>query len=218
MIREKKSMYTVIDMKNDPRREQYALFTGYRDPILGITVRTDVTRLAQFCRERRFSFYAGMTRVATVAANRVRELRRRIHGDEVREYDLCSASITELAPSGVYYYCTLHPQADWDTFIACAEAARAAKRQAPSLEEDEDVESQFLITCTPTLCYEQLKLPGTEGISNPMISWGKYEEDWRGRLMMPLTLSCHHALADGLHVAAFYRNVEEELSGLPLRS
>lgn len=209
-------MYTLIDMERDLRREQFRLFQTYADPTVGITVKVDVSNLVRFCKERHFSFYAAMTRVVMLSANRVKELRRRIHGSEVREYDSCSASITELAENGVYYYCTLLPQKDWETFIPYAESARTEKRAQPSLQEEEDVESQLFITCTPALHYEQLILPYNAGkISNPDISWGRYEKDWQGRYMLPLTLRCHHALADGVHIAAFYKHVEEELDGLP---
>lgn len=30
---------------------------------------------------------------------------------------------------------------------------------------------------------------------------------------MPVSLLCHHALADGLHLAQFYRALEERLEG-----
>ena len=51
--------------------------------------------------------------------------------------------------------------------------------------------------------------------SNPRITWGKFDPDHRGRLMMPVTLLAHHALVDGLHAAAFYKNIEAELDRLP---
>lgn len=211
-----KSMYAVIDMENDPRKDQYKLFTSYANPAVGLTAKVDVTDLVRFCKERQFSFYAAMIRVVTLAANRVPELRRRIHEKEVREYERCSASVTEMAPSGVYYYCTLAPQETWEQYIPYAIETRGTQRRNPSLREDPDAESMLFITCVPTLSFDQLVLPyDASVISNPEISWGKYEEDWHGRLMMPLSILCHHALADGVHIAAFYKNVEEELKKLP---
>lgn len=208
-------MYTLIDMSKDPRHAQYELFTGYRYPFVGVTAKVDVSGLVQFCRKRAFSFYAAMVRVATVAANRVPELRRRIIGGEVREYDLCHASITEMGSSGVYYYCTLYPQADWETYIPYAQKTRAAKRNDQTLEEEADSQSAFFVTCVPGISFEQLIMPYSGTFTNPSISWGKYEEDWRGRLMLPVSILCHHGLADGAHITAFYKYLEEELGRLP---
>lgn len=209
-------MYTVIDMQKDPRFAQYVHFNSYEAPFLQMTVKTDVTDLVRFCGKRHFSFYAAMTRIAVLAANRVPELRRRICGSEVREYDACAASITELGPYDIYYYCTLEPKADWETFIPYSEAARQERRKTPELTEDMDADRLFFISCTPTLHYEQLNVPTDRRYTNPMITWGRYEEDRRGRLMLPLSLACHHALADGYHVAVFYKNAEEEIGRLPL--
>ncbi len=50
--------------------------------------------------------------------------------------------------------------------------------------------------------------------SNPRMSWGKYEEDFRGRLMMPLTIAAHHGLVDGIHIGRFYENVEKNMKAL----
>ena len=209
-------MYKLIDMQNDPRRAQYELFCSYSNPSVGLTAKVDVTDLVRFCRERHFSFYAAMVRVVTLAANRVPELRRRKSGDEVHEYGSCSASMTELGENGVYYYCTLEPKQSWGEFIPYAEATRAARRACPTLTEDADAESQFFITSVPWVSYEQLLLPYDAAIiSNPSISWGRYEADHRDRLMLPLTLICHHGLVDGVHIGTFYRYVAEELANLP---
>lgn len=208
-------MYRLIDMQTDPRREQYAHFTSLQSPFLGVTVRTDVTKLVRFCKERHCSFYAAMTRAVLLAGNRVLELRRRIVNGEVREYDMCTASITESGDNGAYYYCTLRQEESWEKFFPAAEKARAERRKRQGLFEDDESENQFFITCTPTLCFEQLILPFDKSVTNPMISWGRYEEDHRGRLMLPVSIIVHHALADGLHLSKFYACLEEELKGLP---
>ena len=35
-----------------------------------------------------------------------------------------------------------------------------------------------------------------------------------GRTTLPVTLTVHHALADGLHISIFYQKLEEELAAL----
>lgn len=49
--------------------------------------------------------------------------------------------------------------------------------------------------------------------SNPRISWGKYVTR-DGRTTPPVTLTVHHALADGLHISRFYENLGLELAAL----
>lgn len=52
--------------------------------------------------------------------------------------------------------------------------------------------------------------------SYPRISWGRYEADHRGRLMLPVTLLAHHALVDGLQLAKFYQNLDGEIAELAM--
>ena len=93
--------------------------------------------------------------------------------------------------------------------MAYALGRRRAAIAGASIEEEEDVEGMYFISTVPWLHYRDFSQPnyGPEA-SNPAITWGKYLPDFRGRLMMPLTLSCHHALVDGLQIAQFYREVE----------
>lgn len=49
--------------------------------------------------------------------------------------------------------------------------------------------------------------------SNPRITWGKAEIRG-GRTVLPLTLLCHHALVDGLHISRFYAALDRELKQL----
>jgi len=84
----------------------------------------------------------------------------------------------------------------------------------PSIDEDEDVAGLYFVTCLPWLHYTQLIQPTAGGDeSNPRISWGRYEADWRGRLMLPVTLMVHHALCDGIHIARFYEALDARLNG-----
>ena len=207
--------YRMIDLENDPRRAHFEYFRSLQNPMMGVTVNVDVTALREFCRARGSSFYLAFMHVAARAANAVPELRRRIHGGGIAEYDACGTSHVELLENGTYVYCTLFHDMGWDEYLACAEAARRRSREGGSIEEDADVEGLYFVTSLPWLHYVQLIQPTAGGDeSNPRISWGRFEADHRGRLMMPVTLMAHHALVDGLQAARFYENIDAELAAL----
>ena len=48
----------------------------------------------------------------------------------------------------------------------------------------------------------------------PVITWGKYEKDNSGRILMPLSLNIHHAVADGFHLSRFFIEVQELINSL----
>ena len=198
-------------MTTYPRKAHYDHFRHAPNPHVGVTVDVDVTELVERCKENGWSFYLAFIRVAALAANAVPELRRRIRGDGIAEYDACGTSHIELLDDGTYCYCTLRhdPAQSWAEYMACAAAEREQARAGASIEEDEDVESLLFITSIPWLHYSAFVQP-TAGPddSNPRISWGKYVPDHRGRLMMPVTILCHHSLVDGIQIAEFYRELE----------
>ena len=209
--------YITIDLENYERKDHFLYFSGLENPFVGLTAEVDVGCLVMACRAKKQSFYLAFMHAAALAADSVPEFRRRIVGGEIREYAQCPTSHTEALDNGTYCYCTLHHHMPLPDYFRTAEAERAAAKENGKLEEDEDVDGMYFITSVPWLHYSALVQPsGRE--TNPKISWGKYEEDFRGRLMMPVTVLLHHGLADGLHIAEFYealalqiRVISEEL-------
>jgi len=192
-------------MASYPRREHFQHFYGMAYPYVGVTVDVDVTDLLARCQQKRYSFYLMVLHAAALAADEVPEFRRRIDQGGIVEYDKCPTSHTELKPDGTYAYCTLHHHMPLKEYLERAEAARAAVRESGSIEEDADVQSMYFISTLPWLHYTQLVQPVACGEeSNPRITWGKYQANAAGRMMMPLSVLVHHALADGLHIAQFY--------------
>ena len=194
-----------IDMATYPRRAHFEHFLGMAYPYVGMTVDVDVTDLLALCRERKYSFYLMVLHAVALAADEVPEFRRRIDQAGIIEFDQCPTSHTELKPDGTYAYCTLRHRMPLADYLAKAEAARTAARESGSIEEEAEVQSMTFISTVPLLHYTQLIQPVCGGEdSNPRIVWGKYRADQNGRMMMPLSVLVHHALADGLHIAQFY--------------
>ena len=201
-----------IDMATYPRRDHFAHFCAMAYPYVGVTVDVDVTDLLALCREKGYSFYLLVLHAVALAADEVPEFRRRIDNGGIVEYESCPTSHTELKPDGTYAYCTLHHHMLLADYLAKAEAARAAVRESGSIEEEDDVQSMYFISTLPWLHYTQLIQPVACGEeSNPRITWGKYQQNSDGRVMMPLSVLVHHALADGLHIARFYEEFERHM-------
>lgn len=203
--------YRIIDMDAYVRRDHFNYFRSLAYPYVGLTVDVDVTELLDFCRKQGCSFYLTFMHAAALAADQVPEFRQRIHGDGIVEYDECPTSHTELLEDGTYCYCTLHHHMDFSNYLKEAEEKRVACKNN-GIVEDEDVESMYFISCLPWLRYTSLIQPVAGGEeSNPRITWGKYEKNVEGKYMMPVSILVHHALVDGVHIAAFYDSLNKLL-------
>ncbi len=203
--------YRIIDMNAYVRRDHFNYFRSLAYPYVGLTVDVDVTELLDFCRKQGCSFYLTFMHATALAADQVPELRQRIHGDGIVEYDECPTSHTELLEDGTYCYCTLHHHMDFSDYLKKAEEKRVECKNN-GIVEDEDVESMYFISSLPWLHYTSLIQPVAGGEeSNPRITWGKYERNVEGRYMMPVSVLVHHALVDGVHIAAFYDSLNKLL-------
>ena len=201
-----------VDMEQDPRNGQFAYFRAMENPWAGVTVPVDITAFHKALNGRPFflSFLYAVVR----AANDVPELRRRIRGDQVVEYDRCPSSHTVALPDGTYCYCSLEVDRPFREFLPYAAAEQERVKAAPTLEDGEDGESLFFVSCVPWLSYTALTQPTpTPADSNPRITWGRWHRQ-EGRTLLPMTLLANHALVDGIHIARFYENLDRELAAL----
>ena len=73
----------------------------------------------------------------------------------------------------------------------------------------------FDVSCLPWVRYQHFDVhvfdEGT--FLAPVITWGRYEKE-QGKLVMPLTMNIHHAVADGFHLSRFFREVQEWIDSL----
>ena len=110
---------------------------------------------------------------------------------------------------GTYCYCTLEDILPLEEYIPYAiEQQENAKRKRSVTDDKDDKNELFFISTLPWISYCSLIQPvPIPADSNPRITWGKYfEQD--GKTLLPLTVLCHHGLVDGLHIAAFFKELE----------
>ena len=215
--------YKLVDISD--RKAHFDYFMSVDKPHAEVTADVDVSRVVSFCDEKGYPFFLTCLHIFARAAESVPELRRRIHvlaGEagsdesylyEIREYEKTPTSHTEQSGKNTYCYCTIHHDKPFENYIEEAKTAQITARNNDSIEEDDDVEGYLFASCLPWIHYRSLSNP-TNGVtdSNPRITWGKYEEDHKGRLMMPVTLAVHHGLVDGIHIADFFNHIPEIIS------
>ena len=86
-----------------------------------------------------------------------------------------------------------------------------AKEEGNIEESAEEAQSLIFISTIPWISYTSLIQPvPIPADSNPRVTWGKYKEE-NGKVLMPVSTLCHHALVDGKHLANFYQALENKL-------
>lgn len=197
-----------IDMSSHPRRAQYELFRTFSNPYTSLTVNSDITHLRQTVLENGWPFFLTVLYCAINAANAVPELRRRIKGDTVVEYENCLSSHTVALPNENYCYCELDCAKPFAEFLPYAQAEVEKAKENGSMDDGEDPDRLYFVTSLPWLSFTNITLPvPAKPDSNVRITFGKFfEQD--GKTLLPLNLTVHHALADGVHIAKFFEGFE----------
>lgn len=198
----------VLDLINDPRRAHFAYFRTMANPYLSVTANCDITALREKTVRESLPFFLSLLYCAIGAANAVPELRRRIRGEDAVEYDRCDSSHTVSLPDGSYCYCRLDCAMPFAEFLPYAQAEVERVKAAPDIDDGEDGDSLFFVSSLPWISFTGLSLPTpSPADSNPRITFGKFFPQ-EGRILLPVNLTVHHALVDGLHAARFFAELE----------
>lgn len=209
-------MAQVIDINTWTRAPQYKLFRNFEKPHYATTVRMDVTALMAAKTARGVSPYRGSLYAIAAGLHDVPALRTRFKGDVVTQYDRIDLSMTVPRADGSFGFGYLAFDPDFAAFDAAAKGEIDRARTAP-VEPDKDGRNDLAyLSCTPWLDYVSITnaMPSREDCI-PRIGWGKIVAD-RDRFVMSMTIEVHHAIADGLHVGAFFDATQSTLNALPL--
>lgn len=203
-----------VDMTNDPRRAQFEYFRTFANPYASVTVNCDISHLRRTVLENGWPFFLTALYCAVNAANSVPELRRRIKGDTVVEYENCISSHTVALPNGNYCYCELNCSEPFAQYLPYAQTEVEKAKAKRLLDDGEDADRLFFVTSLPWVSFTGISLPvPNPADSNVRITFGKFfEQD--GKILMPINLTVHHALADGIHIARFFEEFERRANEL----
>lgn len=200
-----------IDPTTWPRAGAYRHYRPMGAPHLAITVDVDVTELVSDCKARGGSLFATMLHRLIHAANTVPELRQRIRddddGEHVVEHDRVDPAFTVGVDGGLFNVATVPLQDDLQAFSDHVAAQSEALRHVTELQPFDGLRDDLVyLSCLPWLRFTSLTHPVHTDRPDtvPRIAWGRFGDDGRGRITMPVNIQAHHALVDGGHLAQFF--------------
>jgi chloramphenicol O-acetyltransferase type A len=201
-----------LNMHDWPRKSLYDYFRTLPSPHFSLTADVDVTALITRAKPRGVSVFNAALYAIMRAANRIPELRQRLNGPDVIEFDVVHPAPTVPIDGDRFAFCYFDYADNWPEFDQnCARAIEAGKQQTELQDDSANRLDLVFTTCLPWVHFTSMHHPvqGPDD-SFPRIAWGKFSEQ-NGRWLMPVNLQVHHALADGLHAGRFYQYAQETL-------
>lgn len=203
--------YNYINMNDYARKDHFAYFKQMAYPYVGVTVNVEITDWLLAVKARRLPFFHSFLYAVSAAANSVPQLRQRIKGDSIIIYKNCPSSYTVALEDGTYGYCTLDTNQPFAQFLTYAKEEQEKAVAKAGIDDGEDSDALFFISSLPWLAYSALVQPvPSPADSNPRITWGRYFQ-MEQKMWIPVSLLCHHALTDGIHLHAFYEQLNQRL-------
>ncbi len=205
--------YKYIDMETYKRRSHFEYFKSLAYPYVGVTVNVDITELLKTIKEKHLPFFFTICYCVSRSANKIPEFRQRILDNQIIEFDSCPTSHTVALEDETYCYCSLDSNCSFETYIQYAVKEQEKAKQDHSIDEsEEDSLDKIFISTLPWLSYTSLINPTPyPADSNPRITWGKYFTQ-NDKVLLPVSVLCHHALVDGLHISKFYDFLQEQIN------
>ena len=198
-------MAGLIDLRRWKRRDHYLLFRKYERPFFSVTVDVDVTAVWNGSRSPgAASFFLTSLFLMLNAANDVEAFRLRLRPRGVWRHDRVAVGPTIMRPDETFGFARLEPAATLADFVSRGQGGYRGRRRAEGTSRPLGSDDIVFHSVLPWFRFSSFTnaLPG-RGDSIPRIVFGQCTQQG-ARMMMPVAVEVHHALADGLDVARFF--------------
>lgn len=205
-----------IDLAAWNRREHFEFYSHFADPFFGVTVQVDFTGIRRASKAAGGSFFLWSLHRIMQAVNAVEAFRYRIDEEgQVVCFDTIHVSTTIGRPDGTYGIGFFPYDPDLEVFVRSAEKEIARVQALPGLCRDAGAARIDVIRFSPVpwLAFTEMKHPASfqPGDSAPRISTGRLVAAG-DRLWLPVSVSAHHGLMDGRHIADLIARMEDGMT------
>ncbi|MEO1257205.1 MAG: chloramphenicol acetyltransferase [Bacteroidota bacterium] len=206
-------MMQKIDLPNWNRKILYDKFSRFQSPFFNICADVDVTELVAYTKANHLSYFQASFFLALKTINSIENFRLRLKDGEVILFDKIDGSAPILRDDGeTFNYCVLDYFPDFPSFADNAKTIIAEAKKARTINPGSmriDIIHSSIIPWVSFHSFEHAKKIGTEDTC-PKIVMGKYFTEGE-KIKMPLSVSGHHALMDGVHVGLYFKRIQEFL-------
>lgn len=201
-----------IDMENWKRKNHYSMFSEMDYPFFNLCAPLDISNFYAFIKQREEPFFVSFLYLSVKAANQISEFRCRIRENGVYLHDTIHPSFTVLGDEDLFSFCPVTYTDDYSLFKKTAQTAMNRVKLQKILDDEPGRDDFIYITSIPWVSFTSISHPisMSKTDSVPRISWGKFYLS-EGKRMIPMSVSVHHALADGLHAGRYFQLLQDYL-------
>lgn len=208
--------YTIVNLNEWSRGSLFKFYIDKMRIVMSLTADVNVTNLRAYSKKNNLNFYPLMLWVVSKIINSHDEFK--YSWDDVGnliKWDFVSPSYTDFHADDENFVKMVTEYSD-DLFEFCSRVDKDRQRHKNERAILFNQPPNFFdVSCLPWIKYSHFDIHVfDEGkFLAPGVTWGKFEEK-DGKLIMPLTMNIHHAVADGFHLSRFFNEVQELMDSL----
>lgn len=211
-------LFTPIDLQTWPRGQMFYYFAKMAPTGYSMTVNVDVTEFRKTLKTAGFRFFPAYLWVITRNLNRQMEFKIAEQDGKLGFYD----TLTPL-------YASFHEDDHTFSLMWTEYTEDFRKFHRRYLENQKQYGSNhgvlsqpqtpppanaYTVSCLPWVSFSHFAVHSYENKTYyfPSVEAGKFLEQ-NGRILMPLSLTCHHATTDGYHIKCFLETLQKDMDG-----
>lgn len=203
--------FNLINMNTWDRKDCFNHFFNNAKCTYSITVNIDITNLYNYIRTNKLRFYPTFTWVVSKAINNHQEFKMGFDEEgRLGFFDEIGPSYSVLndktkVMSDLY---TSFNNVFSNFYEDMVNALNSYKKNTNFTTQFQN--NFFIVSCLPWFNYTSFNVnnEGSTPFLFPMVTWGKFFEEGN-KVIIPVTIQVHHAVADGYHCSLFYSDVKE---------
>ena len=207
-------MFHTIDLASWNRRDIYYYFSQMAPTGYSVTVEVDVTHLLKTCKEKSLKFFPCYLWLVTRNLNLQAEFKCAVKNGVLGYYDTLTplyASWHEDTHTFSLMWTEYKPYFNefYENYLTNQKTygVNHSLLSQPMLPP----ENAYTVSCVPWIAFKHFAVHSYENKPYffPSVEAGKYYKN-HGRILMPLSLTCHHATTDGYHVSEFLKTLQAD--------
>ncbi|MBC3541017.1 CatA-like O-acetyltransferase [Rufibacter sediminis] len=198
------------------REEQFRFFKTFTQPFFNVHTQVDITPLYHRCKQQNHSVFLGYLYATLEAARATESFRLRLEGEAVVLYEGVDLSTTVLRHDHSISFVSLPHQPSLAEFCAHSRDLISAAQAGKQLFVGHQGPDLLHLTTLPwfkSTGIEHAYSVNPQEAGVPKIAFGQLEVQ-PGKVILPLSIALHHALADGYHVHLFLQQMQRVIQDL----
>jgi len=199
----------VLDISGWEREEHYRFFSTFTQPFFNVHTELDITPLYRFCKQHKLPVSLAYMHTTVRAVRATENFLLRIEGGQVIKFSAVDLSTTILKDNNTFSFVHLPHKEDLAAFCSNSAAIIALVRQSKQMMHGHQGNDVLHMTTLPWFKFNGMEHARTidPDDSVPKFAYGRLEFK-NERVLLPMSISVHHGLADGYHIHLLVKEME----------